>query len=145
MNDWTPNMVGTHAKPKCKTKGAETWSLLLFLVDELTRLQGRVGENSQRLMQAGRCLSDMVFLWRQCPWSVSAAVTEDVRAKLYPPSVAKKHKIHPTTTTKPLHPENNIKTHTPDKNINIHPTNKYKHPHSHTHTLLQPTQPHILS
>jgi hypothetical protein len=100
VNDWTPNMVGTHAKPKCKTKGAETWSLLLFLVDELNRLQSRAGEHSQRLRQAGQCLIDMVLLWRRSSWTVPAEVVEDARAKLHPPSLANKKKIHIHCTTK---------------------------------------------
>ena len=34
-SDLTPKMLGTPADQKCKTKGAETWGILLFVISEL--------------------------------------------------------------------------------------------------------------
>jgi hypothetical protein len=71
VSDWTPSMVGSNTKRKCKTKAAETWSLLLFLLDELRRFTGSAGNDWQRLLKAGVNLEAMVVLWRGSSWKMS--------------------------------------------------------------------------
>ncbi len=76
VNDWTPAMVGSFAKPKCKTKGAETWGLLLFLLDEI-KTYSRFITGWQRLYEAGKSLESLVLLWRGCTWKLSDQQVED--------------------------------------------------------------------
>ena len=76
VNDWTPAMVGSSAKPKCKTKGAETWGLLLFLLEEI-RTYSRFITGWQRLEKSGSCLESLVLLWRGCTWKLSDQQVED--------------------------------------------------------------------
>ena len=76
LNDLTPAMVGSRTSPKCKTKAAETWCFLLFLVDELNKFGPRLGEHWQRLVAAGRNLEEMVLVWRTGSWTLSAAAIE---------------------------------------------------------------------
>jgi hypothetical protein len=77
VSDWVPSMIGTEAKPKLKTKGAETWALLLFLLDEIHRFGERLGNDRHRIYQAGRCLESLVCMWRGSTWKVTDAVVED--------------------------------------------------------------------
>jgi hypothetical protein len=77
VTDWIPSMVGKHGKPKLKTKAAETWSVLLFLVDELEKLRGLSGPHWQRLVMAGRRLESLVLRWRACSWTLPPHVIED--------------------------------------------------------------------
>jgi hypothetical protein len=68
--DFTPSMAGTRGDPKCKTKGAETWGMCLFLLDELRKFGDRLGGEWIRLLAAGESLEAMVLAWRQCGWVV---------------------------------------------------------------------------
>ena len=77
--DLTPAMVGTSGDRKCKTKASETWSMLLFLLDEIQKFNGRLGDEWQRLLQAGQCLESMVLLWRRCSWKVPPDVIQESR------------------------------------------------------------------
>ena len=59
LNDITVKMLGTAAQPKLKTKGAETYGLMLFLVDTLRANFGRL-ELGRELLEAGQCLIDLI-------------------------------------------------------------------------------------
>ena len=69
VHDFTKGMIGTKDDKKCKTKGHETWSFMLFLLDEL---QGRPGVPDQgRLLRAGRALEEMVNTWKASEWRMT--------------------------------------------------------------------------
>ena len=70
VHDFTKGMIGTRDDKKCKTKGHETWSLMLFLLDELSRYP-KVPDQG-RLLRAGRALEDMVKVWKLSKWRMSA-------------------------------------------------------------------------
>ena len=63
VSDLTQKMIGTHARPKIKTKGAETWGVMLFLLDEYKHFAGRLRERGVRMMAAGQSLERIVRIW----------------------------------------------------------------------------------
>ena len=65
VSDLTPKMLGSRTEPKCKTKGAETWGMLLFLLGELQLHVGRLGDRGVRLLAAGQALEEMVGIWNR--------------------------------------------------------------------------------
>ena len=77
VSDLVPPMVGTAADPKMKTKGAETWGLLLFLLDDFRRWGARIGQNKDRVLLAGESLERMVLIWRRYEWVVPTHDIED--------------------------------------------------------------------
>jgi hypothetical protein len=77
LNDLTPAMLGSQWSPKCKTKGAETWAFLLFLLSEIRKYGTRLGDDFHRIRVAGECLESMVLIWRRCPWKVPSGDIQD--------------------------------------------------------------------
>ena len=75
VSDWVPAMIGTQADPKKKTKGAETWGVLLFCLDELRRWGARVADQP-RLLMAGVNLESIVLTWRRHGWVLPDDVIE---------------------------------------------------------------------
>ena len=63
LNDLTMKMLGTEDSPKCKTKGAETWGLLLFLIHSLNLHADLLGDDGSRLQRAGSALARLVEIW----------------------------------------------------------------------------------
>ena len=63
ISDVTRKMVGDPSDRRLKTKGAETWGLLLFLSDELTSRWRALGEEGDRLREAAACLVTMCQTW----------------------------------------------------------------------------------
>jgi hypothetical protein len=99
VSDWTPSMVGTQTHPRCKTKAAETWSVLLWLLDELRRLGGSIGD-WQRLLQAGSCMESLVVRWRGCPWKLSSVAIQEPSNKKKPSGEKHTHRhTHTLHTT----------------------------------------------
>ena len=72
LSDMTVKMLGTAAEHKLKTKGAETFGLLLFLVDTLREQHGRINLG-QEMLEAGQCLVDLVGVWDACDMHMPAA------------------------------------------------------------------------
>ena len=68
INDFTSKMLGERDEKKIKTKGAETWGLLLFLMDFLT--QHPIAEQG-RWLAACQCLSDLIQLWDAADWKLT--------------------------------------------------------------------------
>jgi hypothetical protein len=101
VSDWTPSMVGTQTHPRCKTKAAETWSVLLWLLDELRRLGGSIGD-WQRLLQAGSCMESLVVRWRGCPWKLSSVAIQEPSNKKKPSGEKHTHR-HTHTAHYTLH------------------------------------------
>ena len=58
-------MVGEHADRKLKTKGAETWGVFLFLIDELKL---HPVPNRRNLVEAATCVADVLQLWSTSAW-----------------------------------------------------------------------------
>eukprot|EP00972_Heterocapsa_arctica_P114074 16440613-Heterocapsa_arctica.AAC.1 len=56
-------MVGDPSDKKCKTKGAETWGLLLFLVDTLRGNTARLDAEATVLADAGQALVELVSIF----------------------------------------------------------------------------------
>ena len=95
LGNITPKMLGSNSDRKLKTKGAETWGVLLFiehiLSDEGRR--ARVGANADELLEATQCLIQMVHIMNACginmaqeqiemmlgAWKRSLSLTEDVQ------------------------------------------------------------------
>ena len=77
LSDLVPAMFGKEGTPKCKTKGAETWTCLLFLIHECERLKGRLGPDWQRVRCGGQALEEMVLIWRAQGWSMTRAAIQD--------------------------------------------------------------------
>ena len=64
LTDLTVKMLGSRASPKLKLKGAETWGMMLFLVDRLGLFSARLGQTGRRLKAAGDALVHMVDIWK---------------------------------------------------------------------------------
>jgi hypothetical protein len=77
VHDFSPKMIGTRTRPRCKTKGAETWGLLLFFLSELRRFGAAAGDDGRRLRQAGEALEMLVRTWRSSPWILPLAARQD--------------------------------------------------------------------
>ena len=63
ISDFGPRVVGSTPDSALKTKGAETWGLLLFLVD---RLSGRdLPDGAADLLTGARALVRMMLIWKK--------------------------------------------------------------------------------
>ena len=71
LADLIPKMVGTNNDPKLKVKAAECWGIMLFLINELRRLEHRAGPDWAALLQAGEALVQMVDIWQNCGINIS--------------------------------------------------------------------------
>ena len=65
LRDLTMNMEGTQDAPLCKSKGAETYGLLCFLVWYMGQLSARLGERGAGIQRAGLALVEIVNVWKQ--------------------------------------------------------------------------------
>jgi hypothetical protein len=75
--DFYPKLVGTASSPVLKTKGAETYGLMLYLIEAIRMYGSRVSEH-ERLLQAGEALATMVSIWRSHGWVLPADAQEVV-------------------------------------------------------------------
>ena len=55
-----PSVLGSQTEPNLKTKGAETWTMCLFLADTLAKSHGRFGPEGKRLNDATAALVALV-------------------------------------------------------------------------------------
>jgi hypothetical protein len=55
--------VGDPGDPQCKTKGAETWGFMLFLLDVMHTHLARLPDNARRVMDAGLALKGLMDLF----------------------------------------------------------------------------------
>jgi hypothetical protein len=67
-------MIGSEAHPKLKTKGAETFGLMRFLLVLLRQYGARLGSSWNRLLQAGDALDTMIGIWSKHSgsWTIPA-------------------------------------------------------------------------
>ena len=76
--DLTAGMLGEPGDPKLKTKGAETWGIVLFVVEEL-KIKGGVlpPDDCTRLLHAGENLVRIARIWKSCDWTVPDDLQKD--------------------------------------------------------------------
>ena len=65
VHDFTVKMAGKRSAPACKLKAAETFGMLIFLLDMLTAHAARLGTDAPRLLAAGQALLEMVRIWQR--------------------------------------------------------------------------------
>jgi len=65
ISDLTVKMVGTRNDPRCKTKGAETFGMTVFLTGLLLKYAALLGADGKRLQRAGSALLRMVEIWAE--------------------------------------------------------------------------------
>jgi len=94
----TRKMLGDPGDRHLKTKGADTWGILLFVTDMLDKHQGRLPGDAHRLRVAGMSLTQMVELFgahgvRMPPAAIQAcfdlyerhmALTDSIPELLFP-------------------------------------------------------------
>ena len=85
ISDLTTKMVGTRAEQKCKTKGADTWGVLLFFTDEMSNHALRLGARGCRLLAAGKALERIVSIWGAHGRIIPARAIEDRLTQPLPP------------------------------------------------------------
>ena len=59
IHDINRKSIGSKTKPALKTKGAETWTLMLFLLDQFKKHEGRLGREGKDIFDAGDQLRKM--------------------------------------------------------------------------------------
>ena len=72
-------MLGAPSDPNCKIKGNETFCVLLFLIDLLKRYEDHLGNEGQRLREAGECLEGITEMLKGIgdrTWVVHDAVRQ---------------------------------------------------------------------
>ena len=68
--DLTTKMLGSANDKKLKTKGAETWGVALFLIEELQVRSHMLGDQGDRLRLAGEMLERVVRIWKMHDWTM---------------------------------------------------------------------------
>lgn len=69
--------IGAWHDRKLRTKGAETWGVLLFLVEALRANKARLGQDGQRLFVAGQSLKELIELWQMCGATMTVAQVQN--------------------------------------------------------------------
>lgn len=77
LSNITPKMLGTKDSKKMKTKAAETFGLLRFLVDMLQKYSGSIGDAAASLIESGRCLIRYIEILRASPMRLPMSVRQD--------------------------------------------------------------------
>ena len=77
ISDLTSSMLGEITKQKLKTKGAETWGVALFLIDELELRSAVVGTDGANLLMAGRSLEKIVRIWKGHDWTMPLSAAKE--------------------------------------------------------------------
>ena len=76
--DLTPSMLGTAASPKLKSKGAETYGLLLYLLFALDRHSVALGTYAAPLLAAGTALKKYLACCRKSGAQMSVAAEQEI-------------------------------------------------------------------
>jgi hypothetical protein len=82
LSDFTPKMMGTSANPQLKSKGAETFGLLKFMLHTFALYKERLGEHWQRLKMAGESLDRIVSIWNEHGWLIPLSAQKVRHGKL---------------------------------------------------------------
>jgi hypothetical protein len=75
--DLTVKMVGKQDDPKLKTKGAETWGISLFLIEQLRHFSHMLGSDGDRILIAGEMLEQIVRSWKAHDWTIPPAQIQE--------------------------------------------------------------------
>ena len=73
LADFNAKLIGTASSQVLKSKGAETYGLMKFLLHLYGRFQGRLGDTWQRLLKAGLALERVVTIWQEHDWIIPPA------------------------------------------------------------------------
>jgi hypothetical protein len=65
LSNFKIKMIGSSGEKKCKTKGAETYGLMLFLIHLLDRNGHSLGERGARYLAAGIALRRVTEIWKE--------------------------------------------------------------------------------
>ena len=71
-----PKMIGTRNDKQLKTKGAETWGILKFLVMQLAVHGARLGHEGRTLHEAGCCLAQMQTIFNKAGMTIPQRQTQ---------------------------------------------------------------------
>ena len=71
IGDFGAKVFGTSRESALKTKGAETWSLVLFLIDFVGSRAGALDRRIRDLLTGARALVRLLQLWKQCGVTLS--------------------------------------------------------------------------
>ena len=77
VSDMTRKMVGEPNDPKPKTKGAETYGIVLFVCMFLRARWNMLDPDGQRLCAAGEILIDIVKAFEKHGFKIDAVATQD--------------------------------------------------------------------
>jgi hypothetical protein len=77
LSDLTAKMIGKPLARRCKTKGAETWGFMLFLISVLTRSSAFFGAGGAAYLTAGRHLKRVVDIWHEHGTNVPPSAVQD--------------------------------------------------------------------
>jgi hypothetical protein len=69
-------MVGTTDQLKLSLSGAETWGVLLYLVEKMETSAAALGADGRDLCTAGKCCVRFIELLRESPYVVPDAVLQ---------------------------------------------------------------------
>ena len=83
LADFTAKMMGTRHSKACKTKGAETYGLLVFLVFFLGKHTDKLGSRGVRLQRAGHALQRMVGVWKVAAGDGSRCLTGSAQQRAF--------------------------------------------------------------
>ena len=75
-HDVTPKMVGAKDQLKLSLSGAETWGVLLYLVEKMETNAAAIGADGRDLCTAGKCCVRFIELLRESPYVVPNAVLQ---------------------------------------------------------------------
>jgi len=77
--DFTQKMVGTPGAQVLKTKGAETYGVMEFLIWQFRQYRCRLGTDWQRLLRAGEAMDSIICIWHEHKgtWLVPPAARKD--------------------------------------------------------------------
>ena len=70
VGDWSVKMLGTRDQKSIRTKGMETYGVLRFLISLCETLPAL--PQQQTWVLSGRCLVDLIELWRGAAWRLTA-------------------------------------------------------------------------
>ena len=82
LSNLSMKMLGTPSQPKLKTKGMETWGILLFCVAMLHEHSGKMQADYKPLVEAGECLVEHVRIMKSNGYKLSPATQQRLATTL---------------------------------------------------------------
>jgi hypothetical protein len=76
VSDITVKMIGTRQSPKLKVGGAETWTIMVFLLSVLRDHISALEERFQTLVEAGDCLAQIQLMMKAEPANPAPAALQ---------------------------------------------------------------------